>query len=56
MVQAVLYHDFNMLETLSNNMYIKPYVLLIKIDHSILKDVLRQPIPALIQKIFKSLK
>ena len=37
MVQVILYLDLNLLEILSNNMYIKPYVLLIKIDQFILK-------------------
>ena len=58
MVQAVLNLDLSLLEILSDNRYIKPYALLIKIHQFIkfMKEVLRQNIPALIQKFFKSLK
>ena len=40
MVQALLYPDLNLLEIFSNNMYIKPYVLLVKIDQIYSKKTL----------------
>ena len=56
LVQVVLYLDLNLLEILSNSMYIKPYVLLIKLDQFILKRRFASNHTSIDSKNFKSLK
>ena len=53
MVQVILYLDLNLLEIFSNNIYIKPYVLLLKTDQTYSKKTLCVKSSALNQKILK---